>query len=110
MPRQYHVYIMGSAGGILYVGSTSDLHKRVWQHRVDWFRGFSGRYRIDRLLYYEEQLSAAAMVRRERQLKGWVRRRKVALIESTNAGWRDLAADWFEDGSAGAPRGLGGGG
>ncbi|MEO6066756.1 MAG: GIY-YIG nuclease family protein [Gemmatimonadales bacterium] len=110
MSKRYHVYIMGSTSGVLYVGSSSDLRRRVWQHRVDWYRGFSGRYRVDRLLYYEEHLSPASMVRRERQLKGWVRRRKVALSESGNAGWRDLAEGWFDGDPSSGQRGRGGGG
>ena len=109
MPKRYHVYIMGSINGVLYIGSTSDLPRRVWQHRVDFYHGFSGRYRVDRLLYYEEHPDPAAMVRRERQLKGWVRRRKVELIEAGNRGWRDLAEGWFGEGSGQGPRGRGGG-
>lgn len=108
MSKRYHVYIMGSASGVLYIGSTSDLHQRVWQHRVDWFHGFSGRYRVDRLLYFEEHPGPGSMVRRERQLKGWVRRRKVELIEAGNAGWRDLAEGWFNRGDGAGPSGLGG--
>lgn len=109
MPKRYHVYIMGSASGVLYIGSTSDLFRRVWQHRVDWYRGFSGRYRVDRLLYFEELGSAAEMVRREREMKGWVRRRKVELIEGQNMGWRDLSATWFTNDRSKGPRGRGGG-
>jgi len=109
MPKRYHVYIMGSVSGVLYIGSTSDLRRRVWQHRVDWFEGFSGRYRVDRLLYFEEHDTAASMVRRERYLKGWKRARKLELIESGNAGHRDLAEGWFEQDPRDGPRGRGGG-
>ena len=108
MNRQYHVYIMGSASGVLYIGSTSNLRRRVWQHRVDWFEGFSRRYRVDRLLFFEEHQTARAMVQRERRLKGWVRRRKVELIETGNAGWRHLAEGWFKGGGDRGPSGLGG--
>lgn len=108
MEKRYHVYIMGSASGTLYVGSTSNLQRRVWQHLNVWFGGFSGRYRVDRLLHFEEYPTPDSMVKRERQLKGWVRRKKVALIETENAGWRDLAEGWFSKKRVGAPRGRGG--
>lgn len=101
---------MASVSGVLYIGSTSNLFKRVWQHRVDWFHGFSGRYRVDRLVYFEEHPSPLAMVTRERQLKGWVRRRKVDLIEAQNPGWRDLAEGWYGRDGLGGPRGRGGAG
>ena len=110
MGKRYHIYIMGSASGVLYIGSTSDLRRRVWQHRVDWYEGFSGRYKVDRLLYFEEHSTPNSMVARERQLKGWVRRKQVALIEATNAGWRDLAEGWFPKEKGEGPRGVGGGG
>ena len=110
MGKHYHVYIMGSASGVLYIGSTSDLRRRVWQHRIDWYKGFSGRYNVDRLLYFEEHQGPASMVARERQLKGWVRRKKVALIETGNSGWRDLAEGWYPKDERKGPRGTGGGG
>ena len=109
MSKLYQVYIMGSISGVLYVGSTSDLHRRVWEHRVDRYKGFSGQYRVNRLLYFEEHASPSEMVRRERQLKGWVRRKKLELIEAGNAGRRDLAEGWFVEDPSEGPRGPGGG-
>jgi putative endonuclease len=87
------VYIMASRTRRLYVGCTSNLPRRVWQHRTWHYRGFTSRYHINRLVRYESTTDAWAAVRRERQLKGWLRLRKVALVEAENPEWRDLAAD-----------------
>ena len=93
MPRTLWVYIMASRGRRLYVGCTSDLCRRVWQHRTWYYVGHTSRYHINRLVWHESVGGRRAAVARERQLKGWLRRRKVALIESLNAEWRDLAVD-----------------
>src|ERR1041384_4531371 len=108
MPKRFYVYIVGSASGVLYIGSTSDIRTRIWQHRHGTFGGFTSRYRVHRLLWFEGHSGPLSMVGRERQLKGWIRARKVQLIESTNAGWRDLAQGWYEDDDFRAPRGHGG--
>ena len=89
----YWVYIMANQNRALYVGSTSELVRRVAEHRLGARRGFTHRYTVNRLVYYEMTESASAMVERERQLKGWRRARKVSLIESVNPEWRDLAED-----------------
>jgi putative endonuclease len=95
MSKVYHVYIMSSRARATYIGSTSALAKRVAQHRVGYYHGsHSHFYRIHRLVYYELCPTARAMVERERQLKGWTRAKKVALIQSINPAWDDLAADW----------------
>jgi putative endonuclease len=87
---------MASRTRAIYVGSTSALVVRVGKHRRRFHpTSHTAQYRIDRLVYFEEQESAAAMVRRERQLKGWTRARKIALIEATNPAWDDLAEHWF---------------
>ena len=90
----YYVYIMASDARCLYVGCTSNLERRVAQHRLGVFRGFTARYRVTKLVHYEETGDVRVAINRERALKGWVRRRKVALIEATNPAWRDLAQDW----------------
>jgi putative endonuclease len=96
MQRKTHsVYILASLSRRLYIGRTSDLLRRVWQHRREAIDGFTRRYRIHRLVYYEQTPNARAAIERERELKGWARTRKIELIESCNAGWLDLAADWF---------------
>src|SRR5438067_10021648 len=102
--RTYYVYIMASLSRRLYIGSTSALDRRVWQHRTAHFRGHTSEYRINRLVYFETATDARSAMRRERQLKGWTRARKIVLIESVNAGWLALAVDWFPIAPPGWPR------
>jgi putative endonuclease len=99
MPRltQFFVYIMTNKSRTLYIGSTRDLEIRVEQHRSKVFDGFTARYNIDRLVYYEAALNVRAAIERERQLKGWTRAKKVALIDSMNPRWRDLSEEWRMD-------------
>jgi putative endonuclease len=92
--RTYHVYILASRSGVLYVGVTSDLARRVAQHRAGSPAGFSRRYHVHRLVHVEEAPTARVAIAREKQIKGWSRAKKLALIASTNPTWRDLAADW----------------
>ena len=90
------VYIMASHAPALYVGVTSDLRLRVAQHRQHTFPGsFTAQYRITRLVYFEELNCMATAIAREKQIKGWRRARKIALIEQDNPAWNDLAVDWF---------------
>jgi putative endonuclease len=96
MPKTYFVYILSSLSRRLYIGITSDLRRRLWQHRTGSIPGFTSRYRINRLVHFEETSDAHAAIAREKQLKGWSREKKVGLIESGNAGWLDLAGDWVE--------------
>jgi putative endonuclease len=97
MHQRYHVYIMASRTRALYIGSSSALLARVGKHRARHYpTSHTAQYRIDRLVYFEELHSAAAMTQRERQLKGWTRARKIALIEANNPTWDDLAAGWFD--------------
>jgi putative endonuclease len=93
-PR-FHVYILASHSRVLYTGLTRDLVRRVHQHRLGEIPGFTSQYRVTRLVYFEETSEARRAIARERQIKGWSRHKKVQLIESTNAGWLDLAEDWF---------------
>ena len=95
--RAYFIYIVASKSGVLYVGSTSDLVRRTYQHRHGLIPGFTKRYRVDRLVWWETTPNSRAMVEREREIKGWRREKKVRLIEATNPGWHDLAVDWFRD-------------
>lgn len=94
--ESYYVYIMASYSGTLYAGVTNDLQRRVWEHKEKLIEGFTKRYNINRLVYFEETPDAESAIAREKQIKGWVRRKKVALIESVNPEWRDLSADWYE--------------
>jgi putative endonuclease len=92
----YSVYIVGSISGTLYIGVTGNLQFRVRQHKEHTFRGFTARYGVDRLLYYETYGEVLVAIRREKQLKGWKRERKIALIEKANPQWKDLSRGWFE--------------
>ena len=93
-PKQPAVYIMASKrNGTLYTGVTSDLVKRVWQHKNDLVEGFTQKYSVHMLVYYELADDMGAAIAREKQIKGGSRVKKLALIESMNPGWRDLYED-----------------
>jgi putative endonuclease len=91
--RLYFVYIVANGHRTLYTGVTSDLERRVQEHRARRHGGFSSRYGIDRLVYFETTPDVRSAIAREKQIKGWVRRRKLALIESLNPEWKDLGPD-----------------
>ena len=93
----YYIYIMtNSRTTTLYIGMTNDLERRVFEHKKKLFEGFTKRYNLDRLVYFEETDEVHSALAREKQLKGWLRRRKAALVETTNASWQDLSAGWYE--------------
>ena len=95
--RVYHVYILASGiGGTLYVGVTNDLVRRVYEHRSKVVPGFTKRYGISRLVYFEPFGDVGAAIRREKQLKRWNRAWKVRLIEEKNPNWDDLYASIAE--------------
>ncbi|HEX6372125.1 MAG TPA: GIY-YIG nuclease family protein [Longimicrobium sp.] len=87
----YHVYILASIHRTLYIGVTSNLPHRVQQHKTGEIRGFTSKYKVNRLVHFEAFADVNAARAREKQLKGWVRRRKIALIEAENPEWEDLA-------------------
>jgi putative endonuclease len=90
----FYVYLLASRPhGTLYVGKTSDLHRRVWQHKTKAVPGFTVKYAVDRLVWFEPHETLESAFRRERQLKGWKRAWKIQLIESDNPYWIDLSAD-----------------
>ena len=87
----FYVYILANQqNGTLYVGRTDDLIKRTWQHKQKLMKGFSSRYGVDKLVYFEVFDDPANMVRREKRLKTWKRDWKIALIEEKNPNWCDL--------------------
>ncbi len=92
----YTVYILGSITGTLYVGITSNLHFRVRQHKEHTFRGFTAKYEVERLLYYETYGEVTNAIKREKQLKGWRREKKIALIEKLNPQWQGLSRGWYD--------------
>ncbi|MFN7161468.1 MAG: GIY-YIG nuclease family protein [Fimbriimonadales bacterium] len=89
--REYYVYIMASRSRVLYTGVTSNLFLRVYQHKQKALPGFTARYNLTRLVYYEAHIRVVDAIQREKQIKGWRRSKKVALIESLNPEWRDLS-------------------
>jgi putative endonuclease len=91
----YYVYIMTNRSGTLYTGMSSDLKQRVYTHKEGMVEGFTKKYRIDRLLYYEETSDVKAAISREKQIKSWSRQKKVELVEKANPTWEDLSEDWF---------------
>jgi putative endonuclease len=84
-------YILASKpNGTLYVGSTADLVRRIWEHKIKAIPGFTAKYGVDRLVWYEEHASLAAAALREKRIKGWKRLWKIQLIEKDNPQWTDL--------------------
>ena len=96
--RSYYVYMMTNKSGTLYVGVTNDLERRVHEHKHGFLDGFTKKYKMDRLVYYEETPDAWSAIEREKQMKGWIRRKKIELIQSMNPRWLDLAAAWYDEG------------
>jgi putative endonuclease len=94
---RFYVYILASSSGTLYIGVTNDLSKRVWQHKNHLIEGFTSKYNVDRLVYFEEFVDVRNAIRREKQLRGWTRKKKVALFEKQNPKWIDLSRGWFDD-------------
>jgi putative endonuclease len=92
--RTYCIYIMASRSRVLYTGVTNDLARRVSEHKRGLVSGFTRKYRITRLVYFEEFADIRDAIAREKEIKGWKRLRKISLIESRNPTWEDLAESW----------------
>ena len=92
--RSFYVYIMGSKFGVLYIGVTNNLERRVKEHREGLIPGFTKKYRVRRLLYFEQFDRAVDAISRKKQIKGWKRARKLELIHSVNLEMNDLSACW----------------
>ena len=91
----YHVYLLTNlARTVLYIGVTSDLEGRLYEHRMAERPGFTQRYKVDRLVYCEHYGDVLAAIAREKQLKGWKRAKKDALIATENPEWNDLSVEW----------------
>lgn len=93
--KTYSVYILASKSRILYTGVTRNLECRVLQHKRKQIPGFTQQYNINRLVYFENCSDIRAAIRREKQIKGWLRAKKVALVLTSNPCWRDLSEDWY---------------
>src|SRR5690606_10817648 len=96
MPRSMWVYILSSKSGVLYIGVTNDLQRRVAEHKRGEFDGFTRKYRCERLVYYEQFGSPREAIAREKQLKRWSRAKKLWLIDTMNSEREDLAKDWLK--------------
>ncbi len=94
MNKQYYVYIMTNKGNrVLYTGVTNDLQRRVYEHKNKLVKGFTKKYNVIKLVFYEVCDDIESAILREKQIKGWLRKKKIALIESINPEWRDLSTE-----------------
>jgi len=96
--QHYFVYILASKSRALYIGITRHLSVRIAQHKSGEYGSFTSEYKTYRLVYFERFLSPRSAIAREKQLKGWLRSKKIALIERDNPTWEDLAAEWLTAG------------
>jgi putative endonuclease len=94
--QNYHVYILTNTANVLCIGVTNSLARRFWEHTEERTPTFCRRYNLDRLVYYEVYPTAGKAIAREKQLKGWRREKKVALIKSMNPAWLDLSGRFSE--------------
>ncbi|MEW6194240.1 MAG: GIY-YIG nuclease family protein [Bacteroidota bacterium] len=93
--KNYYVYIMTNKSKTLYIGMTNDLRRRVYEHKNKLLDGFTKKYNITKLVYFEESPDANSVIAREKQLKNWHRDWKINLIESVNKEWKNLSEGWF---------------
>ena len=95
--KSYYVYILtNKIHSVLYIGVTSDLERRLYEHRHKLVKGFTSKYNATKLVYVEETNDAVAAISREKQLKGWLRKKKDDLISVANPEWHDLSEDWYK--------------
>lgn len=92
----YFTYIMASRSHTLYIGVTGEMQKRAFEHKWGEHAGFTERYNCDRLVWFEVHQDVQKAIAREKQLKGWRREKKIALIQKTNPAWDDLSRDWYD--------------
>ena len=92
MTKSYYVYIMtNKKSGALYTGITNNLARRVYEHKEKLISGFTSKYNLTKLVFFEETHDVKAAIAREKQIKGWLRKKKIELIESQNPDWNDLS-------------------
>ena len=93
--NSYYVYILTNwKGNVMYIGVTNDLERRLYEHKHELVEGFTKRYHVHKLVYYEETSDVRAAIEREKQLKNWARAKKNALVETMNPMWKDLSEEW----------------
>jgi len=96
MPKIYYTYILASQRRVLYIGVTSNIEQRVFQHKVHAFGGFTAKYNVTNLVYFERYESVMTAIRREKEMKAWRREEKIRLMEAANPKWRDLSYGWYQ--------------
>ena len=91
----YYVYVLtNKSNRVMYIGMTNDLERRLYEHKQELIEGFTKRYHVHKLVYFETTTDIRSAIEREKQLKGWRRARKNDLVETMNPEWRDLSEDW----------------
>lgn len=93
--NSYFVYMLASRSRTLYTGITNNLGRRVWEHKQGMVPGFTKKYKANRLVYFETYADVRRAIDREKEIKAWRREKKIALVNSINPTWHDLAAEWF---------------
>ena len=93
--HRYFVYLMASRSGVLYVGVTNDLERRVWEHKHPSGPSYTQKYHVNRLVFFEETSRIDDAIGREKQIKGWLRAKKLGLIKAENPTMRDLSDGWY---------------
>ena len=108
--RTFYVYLLASKSRRLYVGVTNNLERRLYEHKSKQFEGFTKKYNIDRLVYFEQTTDILSAIAMEKQIKSWNRSKKIGLVESNNPTWEDLSVEWYKADSSLRPEGspLGG--
>ena len=93
MTKKFYIYILTNKSYTLYIGVTKNLVKRLYEHKQKYVEGFTKRYNINKLIYFEEYEDSKEAITREKQLKGWTRKRKIALIKETNPTFHEIILD-----------------
>jgi putative endonuclease len=94
--KEYFVYILSNKSGMLYTGVTNDLERRLYEHKHKTNDGFTNKYNIDMLVYFESTDDITAAIAREKQIKGMLKSKKIELIKTMNPGFVDLSEDWYK--------------
>ena len=98
MERSYYVYLLANANNrVLYTGVTNNLKRRLFEHKHGLIEGFTKKYRVHKLVYFEETNDVNTAISREKEIKAWRREKKNVLVETENPEWKDLAGGWFAD-------------
>jgi putative endonuclease len=98
--HNYWAYLMASRSGVLYVGMTNNLERRVWEHKQKLVEGFTRKYNCTKLVWFEEFREVRDAIECETRIKDWRREKKVALIQKCNPQWKDLSEGWYENATA----------